>query len=131
MKTIEQIQEFFEGDTFACGNNIDIISVTEEAAVVEVRVQSHQKNAMKAAQGGLIFTLADFAFAVHSNRKEGINAVTQSASISYLSPAVNEMLVATARPIKEGRKTCVYNIEVSDEKGRQIANVTVNGFIVT
>ncbi len=127
MKSLQQIKDEFKNDTFAVSNNIDIVSVTEECSVVAVDVNANQRNALKAVQGGLIYTLADFAFAVHANRSDTVS-VTQSASISYLSPALGDKLFATATPIKAGKKTCTYNILVHDEKNRAIATVLLNGF---
>ena len=37
-------------------------------------------------------------------------------------------LFAEALPLKDGRKTCVYNIDVTDELGTKVAFVQVTGF---
>ena len=39
-------------------------------------------------------------------------------------------LIAEARKIREGRKTCYYEVMVSDELGSQVAHMTTNGFAV-
>ncbi len=77
--------------------------------------------------GGAIFTLADFAFAALTNDRERIT-VAQQVSINYLSQPKGERLIATARYLKDGRATCVVNVDVSDETGRAIAQFVGTGF---
>lgn len=77
--------------------------------------------------GGAIFTLADFAFAVASNWNKTAS-VSLSASISFLGGAKGAKLIAEAVKLKEGRKTCYYEVTVCDELGNQVAHMTSNGY---
>ena len=79
--------------------------------------------------GGAAFTLADFAFAVAANQN-GREVVTQASQITFLTPAKGKRLTAVAHQVKDGRKTCFYEITVSDDLDTQVAFVTVNGFVV-
>ena len=76
--------------------------------------------------GGVYFTLADFAFAVATNRTE--QTVSLNANITFLSPAKGEELIATAHCIKDGRTTCFYEIDITDESGNMLVKVAINGF---
>jgi acyl-CoA thioesterase len=76
---------------------------------------------------GAIFTLADFAFAAPTNGYETVT-VAQQVSINYLSPCKGERLIATARYRKDGRSSCVVNVDVVDDLGREIAQFVGTGF---
>lgn len=78
--------------------------------------------------GGAIFTLADFAFAVASNWNKPLNVSTTS-QITFLGTAKGARLVAEARKVKEGRSTCYYLVDVSDDLGNPVAHVTASGFV--
>lgn len=130
MKTLEQIRELFRGDNFTHYNGFEIISVDENSAVVSVDIKESHYNGLKVAHGGLIFTLADFAFSVHANRGD-IESVTSTASITYLSAACNNKLIAIAKASKIGRRTNTYQVDIVDEKDRKIAQVIMNGFNIS
>ena len=75
-----------------------------------------------------VFTLADFAFAVASNWNKPLNVSTTS-QITFLGTAKGARLVAEARKVKEGRSTCYYLVDVSDDLGNPVAHVTASGFV--
>jgi acyl-CoA thioesterase len=77
--------------------------------------------------GGVIFTLADFAFAVCANNIHVVT-VAQQISINYLSAPKGERLIATAKCIKSGKTSSVIQVTVSDDTGRDIALFTGTGF---
>jgi len=77
--------------------------------------------------GGVIFTLGDFAFAVASNNVH-MTTVGQHVSISYLSGSRGKRLFARARCRKDGKTTCVYNIDISDDLGRDVAQFIGTGY---
>ena len=127
MKTIDEIRAFFRGDLFASGQGISIDSVAEDTATCSVELGPGHLNAVGSAQGGLIFTLADFAFAVAANNQVA-GTVTLNSTISYLRPPKGCRLTATATCIKRGRNVCFYQVSVNDETGNMIAQVSTTGY---
>ena len=85
-------------------------------------------NATGTVMGGAKFTLADFAFAVACNWQGTIH-VSRTSQVTYLGVAKGKRLIAEAHKVKEGFNTCYYLVEVNDELGTQVAQVTVDGFI--
>lgn len=79
------------------------------------------------SDGGAIFTLADFAFAALTNDRER-TVVAQQVSVNFLAAAKGERLIATARYKKDGRASCVVNVDVADGTGREIAQFVGTGF---
>lgn len=127
--TLEEVRERFSHDRFATVNGAVIDEIGEGFAKCSMALNDTHRNALGAVMGGAIFTLADFAFAVASNWNKNPQ-VSLTASISFLGKAKGDRLVAEARKIREGRKTCYYEVTVSDELGSQVAHMTSNGFVV-
>lgn len=127
--TLEEVRERFSHDRFATVNGAVVEAVDEGYARCSMKLNETHRNALGAVMGGAIFTLADFAFAVASNWNKNPQ-VSLNASVSFLGKAKGGMLVAEARKIKEGRKTCYYEVSVADELGNVVAHMTSNGFAV-
>ena len=124
----EDLVSYFKGDIFATETvGIVIECVEEDLAVCRLKLTDAHRNAQGAVMGGVSFTLGDFAFAVFANRHE-IATVSLSASISYLGVAKGSELIATVRPIKEGRSVKTAEVMIQDELGCAVAHMTVNGF---
>lgn len=127
MELIDQVRERFKNDRFATGNGVVIVDVSDGYAKCSLDLQREHMNAIGAVMGGAIFTLADFAFAVASNW-QGTPHVSRTSQITYLGVAKGKQLIAEAHRIKEGYATCYYLVDVKDELGNQVAQVTSDGF---
>ena len=125
--TIDEARAYFSCDKFATENGITLDELDEVHAVTSLTVGARHRNAFGGIMGGAIFTLADFAFAALTNDRERVT-VAQLVSINYLSPAKGERLIATARYRKDGRTSCVVNVDVTDDTGRDIAQFIGTGF---
>ena len=126
-KSLEEVRAFFAEDRFATCNGARIDQVGDHSAVCSLSLEEKHYNAMGAVMGGVSFTLADFAFAVASNwQKPG--TVSLSSNITYLGTAKGKKLTASATCVKDGRTTCYYRVEVSDDLGNLVAAVTTTGF---
>ena len=126
-KDIEEAREYFSNDRFATENGMAIDELDAEHSVCSMTLSARHRNAYGGVMGGAIFTLADFAFAALSNDRERIT-VAQQVSINYLSPVKGDRLIATARYKKDGRNSCVVNVDVVDDTGREIAQFVGTGF---
>ena len=127
MLNSEEARDYFSQDRFATENGMSIDELDGEHAVTSLTISSRHKNAFGGVMGGAIFTLADFAFAALTNDRERV-VVAQQVSINYLSPAKGNRLVATARYRKDGRSSCVVNVDVTDDTGRDVAQFVGTGF---
>ena len=105
--TIEEARAYFSEDRFATENGITLDELDGEHAVTSMTLSPRHRNAFGGVMGGAIFTLADFAFA---------------------SAAKGKRLIATARYRKDGRSSCVVNVDVADDTGRDIAQFVGTGF---
>ena len=118
--TIDEARDFFKNDKFATNAGMTVDEMGEDYSVCSVVLNDDHKNAYGGVMGGVIFTLADLAFAVCANNIHSLS-VAQQVSINYLSAPKGTKLIAKAKCIKDGRTTAVLNVEVSDDTGRDVA----------
>ena len=126
-KTIDKAREYFSKDRFATDNGMTLDELDECHSVTSLMLGERHRNAFGGVMGGAIFTLADFAFAALTNSQEHLT-VAQQVSINYLAPAKGGRLIATARYKKDGRSSCVVNVDIADDSGRDIAQFVGTGF---
>lgn len=84
-------------------------------------IQPTMVNGHGIAHGGMIFALADTAFAYACNGRD-VATVAQGASITFLSPGrAGERLRAEAREVALEGRSGVYAIIVTGDDGRTVA----------
>ena len=127
--TLEQVRQRFTADCFASKMGTVIEDIKEGYARCTLDITPRHLNAAGAVMGGAIFTLADFAFAVAANWNQPRIHVSLTSQITYLGEARGQKLIAEARIAKEGRSTCYCLVDVTDELGHAVAQLTESGFV--
>ncbi|MFJ4161279.1 hydroxyphenylacetyl-CoA thioesterase PaaI [Microbacterium testaceum] len=90
---------------------------------VSMTVRDDMLNGFAITHGGLVFTLADTAFAIACNEDERVT-VAGGADITFLkSTTVGQTLTATAARRARSGRTGLYDIRVTDETGDLVAEV--------
>ena len=90
-------------------------------ARLSMTVRTDMTNGHGMCHGGFLFALADSAFAFACN-SHGDATVAAGAAIDFVAPAqAGERLTATARERHRGRRTGVYDIEVTRGTGELVA----------
>jgi len=111
-----------EGTGPAWGLVID--EAREGYARVRMTLRDDMLNGHKTAHGGMIFSLADSAFAYACNSRNE-TTVAQHASISFLAPArAGDVLVAEAQELSRAGKSGVYQVSVKTAEGAVLAEFT-------
>lgn len=123
-----ELTDSVENDRFAKLVGIKLTEVRPGYAEAQLTLTDKHKNGVDIVQGGVTFTLADYAFAAASNAK-GRTTVSIHSDITYLKPPKGGSLKAEAEEISSSRKLCNYNVDVFDENGDLIAKVTTVGYI--
>lgn len=107
---------------------LEMPEIREGYARGELRLRPVHANPIGSTHGGVIFAMADTIGGTAATSR-GRMVTTLSGNINFLSPAMNcERLTGESREIKVGRKTCVYEVTITDEKGRVIAVATMTYF---
>ena len=111
-----------EGTGPAWGVSID--DAREGYALVRMTLRDDMLNGHRSAHGGMIFALADTAFAYACNSRNE-NTVAQNATISFLAPAqVGDVLIAEAREVSRSGRSGIYQVSVKSVAGAVIAEFT-------
>ena len=100
---------------------IEIEEAREGYTRIRMALRPDMLNGHGIAHGGMIFSLADTAFAYACNSRN-LRTVAAQASIVFLDSArEGELLVAEAREQTLVSRSGVYNVSVRTEGGRAIA----------
>jgi acyl-CoA thioesterase len=113
-------ESFFDKDVFAQYCGIELVEAENGHAEARLKIQSHHLNGVGTVHGGMIFSLADLAFAAACN-SHGTVAVAINVNISYLKSVSNGVLVARAKEVSLGRKIGTYSVDVTDDEGNLVA----------
>ena len=90
-------------------------------AVVSMRVRDDMTNGFHITHGGLVFTLADTAFAIACNEDERVT-VAAGADITFLkATGAGQTLTAAAIRRTVSGRTGLYDVTVTDETGDVVA----------
>jgi len=109
------------GDRASEALGMRVIADDPGHAVVEMPVRGDMLNGFAITHGGLVFALADTAFAIACNEDGRLN-VAAGADVTFLkSTHEGDVLTATAdRRLRSGR-TGLYDVTVRDQSGDVVA----------
>ncbi len=127
MDYTEKARECFSGDVFATKTTgIKIVLAEKDHAICSLEPNRAHMNANGKVMGGVLFTLADFTFAVAANTNNA-PTVTLTSQISYITPAYGDKLYAEAKCLRSGRSYAAYLVEIKDGSGNLVASVSATG----
>ena len=115
---------------------VEIEDVREGYARIAMNVRKDMLNGHGIAHGGMIFALADTAFAYACNSRN-VSTVAQQASIVFLAQAIEgDKLIAEAKERGGSGRSGVYAVTVRNVKGEDIAvfqglSRTIGGPVIT
>jgi acyl-CoA thioesterase len=111
----------YERDRASQALGMRLAAVRPGWARVTMRVRADMVNGHQVCHGGLVFALADsaFAFACNSHNE---STVAAAASIDFLSGArEGDELTAEASELWRTRRNGIYEISVCNQRGERIA----------
>ena|SRR5690606_21269071 len=121
-RTAEQsVRKLYEGDRASQALGMRVLDVAPGRARVAMTVRPDMVNGHKVCHGGLVFALADSAFAFACNSYNA-NTLAAAASIDFLAPArEGDELTAEAVELWRTRRSGLYDITVKNQRGECIA----------
>lgn len=106
-------RHLFDRDPTVATLGIELLEAGADGATVRMTVRSEMCNGYGIIHGGLTFLLADSAMAFASSG-DNDTALATSAGIDWFAPArVGQVLTATARRSGGGKKSVVWDVEVT------------------
>lgn len=110
-------QAMWANDRTAHGLGMELLEIGPGKATMSMVVREDMMNGHDLAHGGLIFTLADTAFAYACN-SFGPSTVAGQCQITYLRPGkLGDRLMATARVINQAGRTGLTDVTVTAGDG--------------
>ncbi len=128
-------EAMYSRDRAAQALGIKIVRVQPGASLLTMTVRSDMVNGHHICHGGMIFSLADTAFAYACNSYNK-NTVASACHIDFLAPAKEgETLEAEAVEQSAAGRTGVYDITVRNNHGKTIAlfrgkSYRINGEVI-
>ena len=114
-------QERMDKDIFIKSVGITIVEAEEGYCQTQLIIGPQHLNGLGVAQGGAIFTLADFAFAAATNAGNS-SALGIQNDIRFIKAAYEgDILTATCRVCHQGGRIGFYAVEIKNQKGELIA----------
>lgn len=111
----------YANDTASRALGIEIEIPEVGSAVATMSVREDMTNGFDICHGGLIFTLADTAFAFACNAYDDVT-VAGSGTVEFLRPAFEgDLLRAVALEEHRGKRSGVYAVEVVNERSEFVA----------
>ena len=108
-------------DNASSAMGIVVTQIAPGSATVTMPITPEKLNGHGICHGGLIFMLADTAFA-HACNTYNQRVVAQTCSISFLAPGkADGILTAKAREVHRANRSGIYDIEVISNSGEIIA----------
>ena len=121
------LKDFFLHDEFARQNGIEIVEIAEGYARTQVRIEPRHLNAGGFVQGGVLFTLADLAFAAATN-SHGTLTVTSTANITFVRGATGGIITAQAQELVNHHHLPFCEVRIIDGESNLLAIFTASGY---
>jgi acyl-CoA thioesterase len=117
-----QVESLHTQDRAARVLGIELIDVAAGCVRVAMTVRDDMLNGHGICHGGILFTLADTAFALACN-SHGEAMVAAGASIEFLAPvAGGERVIATAIETLRSERHGIYDVAVKNASGEAVAH---------
>lgn len=114
-------EAMWESDEASKWIGMSLVSITEAEAVLELTVEKHHCNGHGSCHGGIIYSLADSAFAFACNSRNQAT-VAQHNTMTYLAPGMlGDRLTAHATETSLIGRTGIYDVKVTNQNNETIA----------
>ena len=116
------VQSLYLADLASQALGIEIIEVARGRVQIAMTVRPDMVNGFGMCHGGIVFALADSAFAFACN-SHGDPMVAAGASIEFLAPTPGgERLTATATEVSRSSRHGIYDVAVTAASGAVVAH---------
>jgi acyl-CoA thioesterase len=115
------VQRMLEQDHFSQWMELKVNSIAEGTSTVSMFVKQEMLNGFGVIHGGVLFSLADSAFAFACNSRDNLT-LALDAQINFIKKAVRgDLLTATVEEVHSGKTTGVYEVKIRNQANDLIA----------
>lgn len=117
----ELIEEVMKRDFAAQALGIKCLGVAEGYAKLSMLVRHDMLNGLSVCHGGMIFALADTAFAYACNSRNR-KTLAQQCTINFINSSVEgDTLIAEAQELSLKGRVGIYDISITNGDGQKVA----------
>ncbi len=114
-------ETMWDGDQVRRALGMEFVDIGEGSATLSMVVRQDMLNSHEMCHGGMIFTLADAAFAYACNSRDA-STVAQNCTVTFLAPGRRgDVLTARAREVALAGRSGIYDVTVTRQDGALIA----------
>ncbi len=115
------VEKMMEDDLFSQWMKIKVIEIREGYSIIKLELREEMINGLNVIHGGIIFSLADSAFAFACNNRNNLS-MALDVSVSFNKAAKpGDLLTAEAKEIHNGRSTGLYLITITNQNNDHVA----------
>lgn len=111
----------YEQDRASQALGMSVLEVRPGYARLAMKVREDMVNGHQLCHGGLIFTLADSAFAFACNTYDLVTVASAATVDFLLSAHLGDELTAIAEERSRSKRTGIYDVAVSNQRGECVA----------
>ena len=122
------VAQMMEADAMSRWLGIEVLQSAPGACRCRLTIREDMVNGFGIAHGAITYALADstLAFAVNA---QGRHAVSVTSTIQHLAPVrLGEVIESRAIMRSEGGRMVHVDVEVTNERGEQVAWLTATGY---
>lgn len=115
------VDHMMKNDLFSQWLGIEVLEIKTGYSKIKMTIRPEMINGFGIVHGGIAFSLADSAFAFACNNRNNLS-VALDTSINFTKPVhVDDILVAEAKEIHNGRSTGLYQITITNQHEHVVA----------
>lgn len=124
----ESVKKMLEHDRFSQWLGLNVESVAEGHARVSMTIKEDMLNGFAVVHGGVLFALADSAFAFACNSRDNLS-LALDAVVSFIKKAsLGDVITAQVEEVHNGKTTGVYEVKLTNQKNELVAQFRGTAF---
>lgn len=115
------VKKMLEHDRFSAWLGLSVEDVGPGNSRVSLVIREDMLNGFGVVHGGVLFALADSAFAFACNSRDNLS-LALDAAISFIKKAsLGDVITAQVEEIHNGKSTGVYEVRLTNQKNELVA----------
>jgi acyl-CoA thioesterase len=115
------VDHMMKNDLFSQWLGVQVLEVREGYSKIKMTLRDEMINGFGVIHGGIAFSLADSAFAFACNNRNNLSMALDTSITFTKATKPNDVLIAEAKEIHNGKSTGLYIITITNQNGEQVA----------
>jgi len=115
------VDKMMRDDAFSQWLGIQVLEIREGYSKIQITLRNEMLNGFGVIHGGVVFSLADSAFAFACNNRNNLSLALDTSINFTKSTLPGDVLTAEAEELHNGRSTGLYLITVANQRSEQVA----------